>query len=187
MSSLLVFNRVYRLEIRSVMLVFLTPHRWTPAVKSLYRPVFKNSQHLWIESISYFVHGPAPPKRRNRVSQRTNSIWTHCLQFTRHQGEKWAWLKFWMVVAIAGILWYALTCQPNDGWYWTIQEQEKWLIWSYVRALWRESKVDIEPSGIRNIQLIMSHSAPRPMVRIGPESKDVATKRGITLRTGNFT
>jgi hypothetical protein len=36
-------------------------------------------------------------------------------------------------------------------------------------------------------KLILSNSAPRPMVRIGPESKDVATKRGITLRTVNVT
>ncbi len=91
MSSLLVFNRVYRLEIQSVMLVYSTPlvnqrpsnlltgvihcvfyqilnlqncFITTPdknlggegAAMSLYRSIFKKSRHLWLESISYFVH-----------------------------------------------------------------------------------------------------------------------------------
>ncbi len=44
----------------------------------------RTSENLGLESISYFVHGPVPPRRRNRVSQRTNSIWTH-RQFKRHR------------------------------------------------------------------------------------------------------
>jgi hypothetical protein len=87
MSSSLVFNRVYRLEIQLVMLVFSTPLSsnlltgvihcifdqipnlqncfTTPnknlggkgAVRSLYRSIFKKSRHLALGSISYFVHG----------------------------------------------------------------------------------------------------------------------------------
>jgi hypothetical protein len=78
MSSLLVFKRVYRLEIQSVMLLFSThlvkygpsnlltgsqkPRREGGlkqlkfAAKSLYTSIFKKSRHLGLESIICFVH-----------------------------------------------------------------------------------------------------------------------------------
>ncbi len=73
MPSLLVINRVYRLEIHSIMLVFSTPQTDKHLPSSPFTSqFFKKSRHLGLESISYFVHGPVPQRRRNRVSQRTN-------------------------------------------------------------------------------------------------------------------